>query len=363
MIKMPRTKKFILVAAALALVSAQAALAQRPAVPPAANEKFERGKQLYEQGDVKAAIPLLRDAAELRKTDADAWYLYGLALNRAGQAKDARKAFEKTLKLRPDDALARVGLAYTLLYVHKPRDAEREANRALELNPQLAEAHYVVGVIRFAEEKFPTAAEEAEAALRLKPGLAAAAYLLGDAWLNEYGDEAERVAGKYPVASTAGEAERKAAADKREAELEPIKTRLRGVADRLEAFVKSQPDGPEVARVREQIESLRLYGHAGGDRGGIFRSGDVTQRALITFKPEPSYTTVARKNNVTGVVRLRAVLAADGHVRYIVPIKRLPDGLTEQSIEAARQIKFTPASVNGRPVSQFVILEYNFNIY
>jgi TonB family protein len=360
---MPRTKKFILVAAALALVSAQAALAQkRTTVAPAADEKFERGKQLYEQGDVKAAIPLLRDAAASRKTDADAWYLYGLALNRAGQVKDARKAFEKTLKLRPDDALARVGLAYTLLYVHKPRDAEREADRALELNPQLAEAHYVVGVIRFAEEKFPAAAEEAEAALRLKPGLAAAAYLLGDAWLNVYGDEAERLAGKYPVAPTDGEAERKAAANKREAEIEPLKARLRGVADRLEASFKSQPDGPEVAQVREVIESLRLYGQA-GNGAGVFGYGDVTQRALITFKPEPSFTDEARNHNTHGVVRLRAVLGADGHVRNVLAVKRLPDGLTESAIEAARRIKFTPATINGRPVSQFVTLEYNFNIY
>jgi tetratricopeptide (TPR) repeat protein len=360
---MPRTKNFILVAAALALVSATTALAQKPDVPPVANDKFESGKQMYEQGDLQRAIPLLRDAAELFKTNADAWYVYGLALNRAGRAKEASKAFQKTLKLRPDDALAHVGLAYTLLYVNKLRDAEREAERALQLNPQLAEAHYVVGVIRFAGEKFPAAADEAEAALRLKPGLAAAAFLLGDAWLNEYADEAERLSEKYPLTPTASDAERKAVVEKREAELEQFKARLRGVADRLEAFVKSQPDGAEVTRVREQVESLRLYGQAGSSRGGVFLSGDVMQRAVVTSKPEPSYTTLARQNNVKGVVRLRAVLAADGHVRYIIPIKRLPDGLTEQSIEAARQIKFTPATIDGRPVSQFIVLEYNFNIY
>jgi TonB family protein len=359
---MPRTKNFILVALAVALVSATTALAQRPDAQASANDKFERGKQLYERGEAAAAIPLLRDAAESRKTDADAWYYYGLALNRAGHAKEASKAFQKTLKLRPDDALAHVGLAYTLLYVNKQRDAEREAGRALELNPQLAEAHYVVGVIRFAEEKFPAAADEAEAALRLKPRLAAAAYLLGDSWLNVYGDEAEKLSEKYRLAPTASEAERKAAAEKREAELEPLKARLRGVADRLEASFKSQPDGPEVAQVREEVESLRLYGQA-GNGAGVFSNGDVTQRALITFKPEPSFTDQARNHNTHGVVRLRAVLGADGHVRNVIAVRRLPDGLTESAIEAARRIKFTPATINGRPVSQFVVLEYNFNIY
>ena len=96
---------------------------------------------------------------------------------------------------------------------------------------------------------------------------------------------------------------------------------------------------------------------------GIYRPNQVTSRAVITFKPEPGFTEEARQNNVTGRIRLRAVLAADGRVRNIVAIKRLPDGLTDKAIAAARRIKFKPATVNGAPVSQWVILEYNFNIY
>src|SRR6184192_3485033 len=120
----PRIINFILAAAALALVSAPPpARAQGPEAQASANEKFERGKQLYERGDAEGAIRFLRDAAESHKKDADAWYIYGLALSRAGHAKDAVKAFEKTLKLRPDDALARTGLAYSLLLLNKPREA------------------------------------------------------------------------------------------------------------------------------------------------------------------------------------------------------------------------------------------------
>jgi protein TonB len=90
---------------------------------------------------------------------------------------------------------------------------------------------------------------------------------------------------------------------------------------------------------------------------------DVTQRAVITFKPEPGFTEEARRNNVTGTVRLRAVLSASGEVVNVTTIKGLPDGLTEKAITAARQIKFRPAQFNGRAVSQYVVLEYNFNIY
>lgn len=95
----------------------------------------------------------------------------------------------------------------------------------------------------------------------------------------------------------------------------------------------------------------------------VFTSKDVTRKAHINYKPEPLYTPEARRNNVTGTVRLRLVLAADGAVRNIVPLTTLSDGLTEQAIEAARDIKFTPASKDGRAVSQSVTVEYNFNIY
>jgi hypothetical protein len=37
--------------------------------------------------------------------------------------------------------------------------------------------------------------------------------------------------------------------------------------------------------------------------------------------------------------------------------------LTERAIAAARQIKFNPATKNGRAVSVYMNLEYNFNLY
>src|SRR2546429_6910061 len=66
---------------------------------------------------------------------------------------------------------------------------------------------------------------------------------------------------------------------------------------------------------KKDADAWYIYGHAGGESAGVFRLSEVTTRALITYKPEPGFTEEARQNNVTGVVRLRAVLAADGHVR------------------------------------------------
>jgi TonB family protein len=104
-------------------------------------------------------------------------------------------------------------------------------------------------------------------------------------------------------------------------------------------------------------------GGGGTDYNKVFNPKDVTQKAHILTKPEPTYTEEARKNQVTGTVVLRAILSSSGQVTGIVPVSRLGDGLTEKAIAAARQIKFVPASKDGHPVSMYVQLEYNFNLY
>jgi len=98
------------------------------------------------------------------------------------------------------------------------------------------------------------------------------------------------------------------------------------------------------------------------DSDGPFRTNQVTTRAVLTSKPAPGFTDEALDNDAYGVVRLRAVLASKGEVTNISVVKGLPDGLTRSAIDAAKQIRFTPARRYGHPVSQYVTLEYNFNV-
>jgi hypothetical protein len=44
-------------------------------------------------------------------------------------------------------------------------------------------------------------------------------------------------------------------------------------------------------------------------------------------------------------------------------ISGLPDGLTENAIEAAKKTRFAPAMKDGRPISVRGILEFPFNLY
>ena len=95
----------------------------------------------------------------------------------------------------------------------------------------------------------------------------------------------------------------------------------------------------------------------------VFGARETTERARILSKAEAIYTESARKYGVQGTVVLRAVLSKEGQVTSIYIVKKLPHGLTEAAIAAARGIKFVPAVKDGRSASQYIQLEYNFNLY
>jgi TonB family protein len=101
----------------------------------------------------------------------------------------------------------------------------------------------------------------------------------------------------------------------------------------------------------------------GIDYNQVFSGKDVTQKARILSKPEPTYTESARKYSVTGTVVLRAVFSNSGEVTQIKVFSGLPHGLTAQAVNAATRIKFTPAQKDGHDVAMWFQLEYNFNLY
>lgn len=120
-------------------------------------------------------------------------------------------------------------------------------------------------------------------------------------------------------------------------------------------------------KVSPQVERMQMYGDPKGlavaDDGPIFTTKEVDQRARVLEKPEPSYTESARTFGVRGTVVLRAVFSKTGEVTRVEIVKRLPHGMTERCLIAARAIKFSPAMKDGKPVSTFMRLEHNFNLY
>ena len=127
-----------------------------------------------------------------------------------------------------------------------------------------------------------------------------------------------------------------------------------------------EPPGESGARSATGIGD----GIGGGIRGvspddylKIFVGREVDKKARLGMKPEPTYTESARLNAVTGTVVLKCVFARNGSVTNIRIASGLPHGLTEKAIDAARKIKFIPAIKDGKYVSMWMQLEYNFNLY
>lgn len=137
-----------------------------------------------------------------------------------------------------------------------------------------------------------------------------------------------------------------------------------GAAWERERFLGSLSFSPNLRAItRAPHEPGIGAGVSPGNDVGPFGTSEVEQRARVLSKPEPSYTESARKFGVTGTVVLRGEFSYDGQVRNLQVIKRRPHGLTEATLRAARTIKFTPAQKNGKPVSTYIQLEYNFNLY
>jgi len=121
--------------------------------------------------------------------------------------------------------------------------------------------------------------------------------------------------------------------------------------------VKSDPAlGP--GELRDGSEPVVIY-------EPVFTQREVDQKAVITSKPTPGYTDSARQNQVQGAIRVQVILDRSGSVRQIrvVSGSELGYGLPEKAISAARQIQFTPAVKDGKPVSVQLTLEYNFSVY
>ena len=96
--------------------------------------------------------------------------------------------------------------------------------------------------------------------------------------------------------------------------------------------------------------------------GRTFPGKDVTTKARLAMKPEPSYTEEARQLGITGTVVLKCLFNSNGSVTNIETISGLPHGLTQNAIEAAKKIKFLPATKDGKFVSMWMQLAYSFNI-
>ncbi len=325
--------------------------------PPQTSEK-ERGIELYRKGNFSEAVKALKEAVKKQGSDSDAWYYLGLSLHRAGNIKDASKAFEKTLLLRPDSAPGYAAMAYMQLLSGDNIGAVKNAEKALALDPKNFESLYIAGVARLREGAATEALARAEETLKIKPDYPQALILKTQALMSMFAHEGDMAGSqnRREEGKSSGDAAS-------EAKRHPDYSLLKAASESLEAYLKLRPEQSEQDLRREQLEALRFYARR-ADRAGSDNSVTemtATMRPTIRYRERARYTDAARNAGIQGTVILMVVFADDGALKHILVIQELSHGLTEESIKAARKIRFTPAMRDGNPVSVFGRLEFGFS--
>jgi hypothetical protein len=90
-------------------------------------------------------------------------------------------------------------------------------------------------------------------------------------------------------------------------------------------------------------------------------SSDVSQLTIL-YQPNTRYTPQALKNKTTGVVTLAVQFNSDRTTTVVERISTLPDGLTEDAERVTQQTRFTPALVNGIPVTETKVMNYIYSL-
>jgi TonB family protein len=89
---------------------------------------------------------------------------------------------------------------------------------------------------------------------------------------------------------------------------------------------------------------------------------EIDTKPILLNKPKPDYSEHARKNRISGSVRLALLIAEDGSVARARIRKGLPDGLNEEAVVAASGLKFKPAMKGGQPVEHWILFEIDFSL-
>jgi len=156
-----------------------------------------------------------------------------------------------------------------------------------------------------------------------------------------------------------------------------------GVPGGVEGGVKGGVDGGVIGGQIGGVIGGQLGGVLGGTPGGAvggtgkgdadvkpaappsdgpLRVGGDVKAPVVMKRVEPQYNELARHARVQGVVIVEAVIDKNGNVDKVNVLKGLPMGLSDAAIEAVKEWKFRPATLNGQPVDVIFNLTVNFTL-
>lgn len=301
----------------------------------------------YQAGDFVMAAKLFKKVVSKNSGDADAWVQLGNSYIELNKINDSIEPYEKAINLAPDNENYRLQLA-TAYLIRRDLRAELLAASILEANPKSAEANFILGSTAYIQEDYAKAVEYASAATKLDPTSAEAYRLLYVSLISNF---AASPTTKNPNSEAA-------------------RTMLKKAVEAFEHYYSlSRPESKK--ELETELKDVRFFAdyYSGriprdpilADKEPPVERGSTPLR--IIKRNLPVYPSRARARGTEGNVILLISFQPNGTVGAVMVLKSADKDMDQSAIEAARAIRFEPATKNGTPISVVKRLEYIFSIY
>jgi TonB family protein len=99
------------------------------------------------------------------------------------------------------------------------------------------------------------------------------------------------------------------------------------------------------------------------DPGQPVHLGGAVVPPQVLYRAEPEFSEEARRKKISGTVRVYLWVDENGDVSHVRVVQGVGYGLDEQAVDAVRQYKFKPATLNGEPVKVDLYIQVSFQIY
>jgi TonB family protein len=90
-------------------------------------------------------------------------------------------------------------------------------------------------------------------------------------------------------------------------------------------------------------------------------TADVVQPVLIK-RVNPEYPEIARKSRVQGIIILEAIITREGTVEKVKVLRGVHPLLDQAAVNAVKQWRYKPATLNGKPVKVYSTITVNFKL-
>ncbi|MBN1905274.1 MAG: TonB family protein [Deltaproteobacteria bacterium] len=233
---------------------------------------------------------------------------------------EAISYFNKAINLEPNNSMyyCNRGEAYWLN--GQNNEAMADFNRSIELDPNIANGYFYRGAVYMKDEEVDKAIIEFNMAIQKNPDFAPAYLYRGIAF------------------EKTGEINKAVLDKKRAKELQP---RVEAVLKRMISPEIDEPVDPDT----------------------IYTLSEVEAPPKAVYVVPPVYPIEAKKNNISGYVKVKYVVTKEGKTKDIIIKEASPKGVFETAaIQAVEQYRFNPAVKKGQAVNVIVNMPIQFDV-